>query len=389
MIPYSRQHITKEDAEAIQEAIFDPFLTQGPKVEEFETKLANLHGCKGAVVCSSGSAALHLAYASCGVDENGIGIVPAITFASTANGFRHLGAKVMFCDVNPKTGLIDLESLEESLKKANVSRRSGNGVIAPVSFAGQVAPLKECHQLGEKYGFKVVEDASHSPLAWDNNTCGKVRSCECEWTDYATLSFHPVKHLCCGEGGAVLCKSEEHSVQPRNLRSHGIERNTDPGAKQPWKYEQKELGWNYRLTDLQASLGVSQLNRLENEIEARRRLANVYSNEFQKKPYSEIFAPPPFNEGHVWHLYIIRFKEPKWRDDAFHFLKSNGIVSQVHYIPVYHHPYYGGVEGNEELPGAEKFYSSCLSIPLFPMMSDYEQKKVIDTLHAYSESLIS
>lgn len=388
MIPYSKQNITKEDEDVLRKALFHPFLTQGPKIGEFEKSLSQKHKCADAVACSSGSAALHLAYAGCGIDEDGIGIVPAITFASTANGFKHLGARVLFCDVDPTTGIIDLNSLETTLKKANSERVSGQGVIAPVSFAGQVAPLRQCYELAKEFDFKIVEDASHSPLAIGQDADEGVRSCSCEWTDYATLSFHPVKHLCSGEGGAVLCKTKDHAVQPRKLRSHGIIRDVDPEGNQPWKYYQTDLGWNYRLTDLQAALGLSQLKRLEREIEKRKGLASIYNQELKAEPFSDIFELPSFHSGHVWHLYVLRFKRSEWRDNAYHFLKKKGILTQVHYIPVYHHPYFGGLSGNEKLPGAEQFFSSCLSIPLFPTMTGTDQNQVIDNLQEYCNSLI-
>ena len=388
MIPYSRQNLTTEDEEAVLKALHHPFLTQGPKIGEFEEVLCKTIGSKEAVACSSGSAALQLAYAACGINENSIGIVPAITFASTANAFKHLGADVLFCDVDPVTGLIDLNSLEESLKRANRRRKKNfTGVISPVSFAGKVAPLKDCRKLADKYDYQLVEDASHSPLAWMKAGKEIVRSCTCEWTDYATLSFHPVKHICCGEGGAVLCGTKEMAERPRRLASHGINKNLDAKSDQPWEYEQVELGWNFRLTDIQAALGISQVQRLASGITKRRNLAARYSNELGNSTFSKYFDLPHTSSGDVWHLYVIRFKKSSWRDLAYRRLRAMGIMTQVHYIPVYRHPYYQRMRRVSELPGAEEFYSGCLSIPLFPEMKKKEQQKVINALKKLVEEL--
>ena len=201
MIPYSRQNLTKEDVEAVCKALHHPFLTQGPKVGEFEKLLCSTIGSKEAVACSSGSAALQLAYAACGVNENSIGIVPAITFASTANAFKHLGADVFFCDVDPVTGLIDLNSLEESLKRANrIRKKNCTGVISPVSLAGKWLRLRI---VGNSLTSMITNWLKMLLIhPWHGQKTGEevVRSGTCEWTDYATLSFHPVKHICCGEG---------------------------------------------------------------------------------------------------------------------------------------------------------------------------------------------
>ena len=380
MIPYSRQFINKDDLQAVGDTLLSPLITQGPRVGEFESALRTIHDCADAVACSSGSSALHLAYAACGIDEHGIGIVPSITFASTANAFRHLGAKVLFCDVDSATGLIDLNSLEQNLKLANISRKSGAGVIAPVSFAGKVAPLKECRRLADKYDFLLVEDASHSPLAWEEQEGEIVRSCSCEWTEYATLSFHPVKHVCCGEGGAVLCGTSGEGEVPRRMATHGIQRPNGPDSAQPWRYEQVDLGWNFRLTDLQASLGISQLSRLKDGVDQRRKLASIYNQKLSTSPFIDMIDLPALEKGHSWHLYIIRFKKAEFRDQAYHFLRNEGISTQVHYIPVYQHPYYRKLYGQISLDGAEKFFSGCLSIPLFPGMTSCEQEKVIAKL---------
>ena len=260
-------------------------------------------------------------------------------------------------------------------------------MISPVSFAGKVAPLKDCRALADKYDYMLVEDASHSPLAWTKVEEEIIKSCSCVWTDYATLSFHPVKHICCGEGGAVLCGTKEMAVRPRRLASHGINKNLNAKSDQPWKYEQVELGWNFRLTDIQAALGISQVQRLVSGITKRRKLANYYCEKLGDGKFSDFFELPHRSDGDVWHLFVIRFKKNTWRDLAYHRLRAVGIMTQVHYIPVYHHPYYQQGNTVSDLPGAEKFYSGCLSIPLFPEMKRTEQQKVINALDNLVEEL--
>ena len=253
-IPYSRQSISGKDVTSISRVMESDFLTQGPKVEEFENELSSWFGVKHTVACSSGTAALHLAYASAGVEEGSLGIVPAITFSATANALKYQSAKIKFCDVSPKTGLIDLESLDQCLEQVSEEQKEKTNVVVPVSFAGSVAPLEECSALAKAHGFGMIEDASHSPGAWKDAPSGsRIQSASGEWEDAATLSFHPVKHICCGEGGAILTNSKDCSKQPET-RSHGIARPFGENHETPWRYEQEDLGWNYRLTDMQASL---------------------------------------------------------------------------------------------------------------------------------------
>ncbi len=385
MIPYSRQNITESDLSAVSRVLKSDFLTQGPQVEAFEDALKVKFSVNYAVLCSSGTAALHLSYASIGVGPKTIGIVPAITFAATANAFRYLGAEVRFCDVDDRTGLLCLSSLEEILRDLSLDACDCPGVISPVSFAGATAPLADVQKCAKKYGFRVVEDASHSPGSFIKNSRNSYRSATCEYSDTACLSFHPVKHICCGEGGAVLTNDKQIGETARKLSSHGIVRSYDKANQTPWFYEQTELGWNYRLTDIQAVLGKSQLSRLDEQLEIRRKLASIYDQAFSQSPFKDCFECPVANIGHAWHLYIIRFKKAGLRDKAYRFLKNKGIMTQIHYIPVYRHPYYEKRYGELRLPGAEKFYHSCLSIPMFPTLSDEKQKEVIKQIGIFCE----
>lgn len=386
MIPYSRQQITQEDRAAILEVLDSDYLTQGPAVSDFEEALKEKFAVNHAIACSSGTSALHLSLAGLGINQETIGIVPAITFAATANAFRYLGADVRFCDVNSETGLICLESLKAVLNTIEFKSKVTPGVIAPVSFAGATAPLPDIKNLAKSYQLKVIEDASHSPGAYVNEKQANCRSLSCEYTDAACLSFHPVKHICCGEGGAVLTNNEIIGNRIRKLRSHGIERPYSDADETPWFYQQTELGWNYRITDIQAALGNSQLTRLDDQLLARRKIAQVYETAFAEYPFNECFHTPELTAGHSWHLFIIRFKKPGVRNHAYKFLKDRGIMTQVHYIPVYRHPYYQKEYGNLHLKGAEQFFQSCLSIPMFPSLQTKEQQEVIDQLGNFCHS---
>ena len=386
LIPYSKQSIGEEDLLAVERMMKDDFLTQGPQVSEFEKELAGWFGVKHAVACSSGTAALHLAYASLGIDENSIGIVPAVTFSATANALKYQGAKPIFCDVDPVSGLIDLESVEGIINNLNPNQKRGKNLIAPVSLTGSVAPLKGCRILADKHELCVVEEASHSPGAWREESDGnKTKSASGEWSDASTLSFHPVKHVCCGEGGAILTNSVEIRKHAVKLRSHGIQRPFGPEHETPWAYEQDELGWNYRLSDIHAALGRSQLKGLENSLLKRRGIAARYRELLGKKPFSSHFGLPNEEKGHAWHLFVLRFRKPGRRDQAHKFLKERGIMTQVHYVPLYRHPYFEREMGKIRLPGAEKFFEGCLSIPLFPNLTKGEQDTVVDEIARFIE----
>ena len=384
LIPYSRQSINDEDISLITQTMSSDFLTQGPKIPEFEKALEQYFGVQHAIVCSSGTAALHLAYASAGINHESLGIVPAITFAATANALRYQSANIVICDVEPDTGLISIESLDHCLSGVSEEQKEKINLIAPVSFAGAVAPLDHCKKLAEHHNFILIEDASHSPGASTSSEQeGTIFSANGEHTLASTLSFHPVKHICAGEGGAVLTNNPELAAIAARLRSHGIHRPFNENDEMPWFYEQESLGWNYRLTDLQATLGISQLKRLDLFISKRRHLAKRYDRLLQAPPFSEHIQRPPFEEGHAWHLYVIRFMDKEKRNLAYKFLKSKNIFTQVHYIPVYKHPYYKNLLGQFSLPGAEAFFQSCLSIPIFPDLHESEQDRVLEALELF------
>lgn len=381
MIPYSKQSINSKDLEAVANVLESSWLTQGPKVPEFEKSLAETFQVKHAVACSNGTSALHLAYASIGVNADSIGIVPAVTFAATANAFHYLGATVRFCDVDKENGLLDLNSLEQVMQSIDTEGASGPHVVSPVSLAGRIAPLRDVHQLARKYNFRVIEDASHSPGAFEDTTqLKKELSGSCQWTDAATVSFHPVKHICCGEGGAILTNSDDFAQKAALLRSHGIIKETKTSDKRPWYYEQVELGWNFRLTDIQAALGIEQLKRLNHSIEKRYVVAEKYEKAFKEKKFQGKIQIPEFVQGHAWHLYVIRFTNNETRDEAYRFLKNKGIITQVHYIPLYRHPFHASNYEIEDFPGSECYFNRCLSIPMYPQLTCEDQEHVISSL---------
>jgi len=384
-IPYSCQSISEDDVESVAQVLRSSYLTQGPELELFERAMTAKFNLRHAVCCSSGTAALHLAYAAAGISPNSVGIVPAVTFSATANAFRYLGAQVIFCDINPATGLIDPVSLEECLNSCKLDSRAVHA-ISPVSFAGKVAPLAVCRELASAHGCKVIEDASHSPGAFGRNGAGNNEiSITSPYCDASCLSFHPVKHICAGEGGALLTNDSEIAEKAKKLRSHGIARPYSENDAIPWYYQQDELGWNYRMTDLQAALGRSQLGKLEHSLLRRRDIARKYHQAFSEEPFISHFHVPEPDDGHAWHLYIIRFINHGVRDLAYKFLREKGIGSQVHYIPLYRHPYYRDLLGEIRLPGAEAYFQSCLSIPMFPHLSEEQQGNVIQALYEFTE----
>ena len=383
-IPYSRQWIDEEDVEAVCRVLRSDWVTQGPTLASFENALANRAGVKRAVAVSHGTAALHLSYAALGVEKGSVGITTPITFAATANAFRYCGAEVRFCDVDPLTGNMDPASLSQVIEETSLDRDKTN-LVVPVSYAGRLAPLDKIEEVATKAGCQVVEDAAHSLGSYGQGGMGASASCENSVS--AVLSFHPVKHLCTAEGGAVVTNDDALAERMSCLRSHGISRSSIEGENSTtmpgWHYEQKELGWNYRMTDLQAALGLRQLDKLDFFLERRRALASRYGEALAQAPFSEFLDLPPSEEGHAHHLYVVLFKDPALRDSCYEFLKKRGIHCQVHYIPVYRHPYYEGILGRQRLPGAESFFSRCLSIPLFPKMTDEEQERVLEELAAF------
>lgn len=379
IIPYGRHHITKEDIQAVVETLQSNNLTQGPKIAEFELAFANYIGVKYAVAVSNGTAALHLCALSLGVNEGDRVITTPITFVATANCIRYAGGEVVFADIDPETYLLDINKVRELLESSPKGTYKG---IIPVDFAGRAVNLEEFRHLADEFGLWIIEDACHAPGGCFIDKNGKKQNCgNGNYADLAIFSFHPVKHIAAGEGGMITTNNEELYRKLMNLRTHGIQQI--PELKQfnhgPWYYEMQELGFNYRLTDFQAALGTSQLKRAAAGLERRKEIAAIYEKAFLGRPF--IIRQTSVVNGHAYHLYVVEFKD---RNGLYEHLRDKNIFAQVHYIPAHLMPYYrhfGWKEGDMEV--AEKYYSHCLSLPMYPTLTDAEQSFVIKTIEEY------
>ncbi len=377
-LPYGRQGIEAADVEAVLAALGSDYLTQGPRVGWFEDALREATGARYAVAVSSGTAALHLACLGLGVGPGDVGVVPSITFVATANCLRYVGAKVAFCDVDAASALAGPGEFRAALGGAESAGRAR--VALPVSFAGSAPDLAGISGLAAERGLFVIEDAAHSIGASYRAEGGVHLSGSCRHSDAATLSFHPVKHVCAGEGGAVLTNDETLARRARSLRSHGIEKG------EGWLYRQTELGFNYRLTDLQAALGRSQLARLGENVRRRRELVGRYRAALAEDRFAGRILAPPVDELSSWHLFVVRFAGgAEERAAAYRFLHERGIRAQVHYVPVYRHDAHRAA-APVDLPGAEAYYAGCLSLPLYPGLRDEDLDRVLGALEEFLNS---
>jgi len=403
-IPYGRQWIEEDDIAAVVQCLREPWLTQGPRVAEFEAGLAAATGARFATVVSSGTAALHLAGSSVGIGRDDVVITSAISFAATANAMAHCGARVAFCDVDPRTGLLEMGSLAElAATLARTGRRPT--AIVPVDFAGQAADRMGVREVANRFGARILEDCAHS-LGASYQADGAIHpTASCSHADAAILSFHPLKHITTGEGGAILTNDRHLAGVARELRSHGItrdperfERSADDPMRGPWYHEQQALGLNYRLTDIQCALGTSQLRKLPRFLERRRALAARYDEALARTPMCDRFEPLATRHPshHARHLYVVQVRrqarEPlasvaRRRRKVHEALAARGIQTQVHYLPIPWHPFWRGSSCAQSgpWPGAEAFYASTLSLPLFPAMSDAEMDRTLAALRASSE----
>jgi dTDP-4-amino-4,6-dideoxygalactose transaminase len=370
-------------------------------IERFERALGEATGANYAVAVTNGTAALHLAVLAAGFQSGDHGLTSAITFAATANSIAFAGGHVHFSDVNPETALVDLQLLGNQLK-ALVSAGTPPKVILPVDMGGQCADLPTIRRLADSCGARVIEDAAHSLGAAYEENGKRYQAGSCVHSDMAILSFHPVKHITTGEGGAVLTNDQKLADRLRKLRNHGIHKDPlcfERPDEGPWYYEQDQLGFNYRLTDIQCAMGLSQLNKLDRFLDRRREIAATYDQVFSKSPLSEFLRPLEQvpDRLHAYHLYVVRLvRRPgedlariaQRRKELYLFLRNRGIFTQVHYIPVNWHPYYQRFHGTslEDCLGANTYYASCLSLPIYPLMGDGEIERVVEVLHEWSHS---
>jgi UDP-4-amino-4,6-dideoxy-N-acetyl-beta-L-altrosamine transaminase len=386
LLPYARQWIDEADIAAVAGVLRSDFLTQGPAIERFEAALAAATGAGHAVAVASGTAALHLVCEALGLGPGAVGVTSPITFAASANCFLYAGAKAAFSDVDPASGLLDPAGLDTTLAGLSAAG-SPPGIVVAVSLAGRVPGLPVLQGICARHGWTLVEDAAHSlgaTYAAEGRTCA---SGSCAHTRAAILSFHPVKHITCGEGGAVLTNDAGVAERVRLLRSHGMRKPAPaarPAMEGDWFYEQEALGYHYRMTELQAALGTSQLARLPAFLARRRELARRYAETLAGEPFCRVLRPPVAEAGHAWHLFVVHFRDEGLRRRAYDFLAARGIRTQVHYIPVYRHPHYRRTMGGTRLPGAEAWYRGCLSLPLYPKMSDADQDRVLADLAVFA-----
>ena len=392
-LPYGRQTISDDDIAAVVDVLRSDFLTTGPVVDAFELSLSQHMNDALVVSCSSGTAALHLAALALELGPGDWAVVPAITFLATANAIRYTGADVIFCDVDPDTGLMTRDTLQQALDNNKDKRIKA---VFPVHLAGQPADPAGIAALARRHNLAVVEDACHAlgTTYPGENGNEPVPVGACAHADMAVFSFHPVKIIACGEGGAIATKDPRLAKRLRSLRSHGMTRvgkefqNTEmaldeAGAANPWYYEMSEPGYNYRLSDINAALGVSQLKNLNRFVAARQAIVTAYDNHFGNwgSALRPIDRVPGCSVG--WHLYLLLIDFDAIgvpRSEAMNSLRNRGIGTQVHYIPVSSQPYYKNLYGTPELPGAAAYYARTLSLPLFPGMTDDDVIRVVASL---------
>lgn len=374
-IPYGHQQITDEDIRAVVDTLKSDYLTQGPKIGEFEKKFAGYVDAPYALAVNNATAALHIAAKALGVCPGKKVIVTPLTFAASANCVRYCGGEVVFCDIDSKTYLLDMEKLESLLKSSPKGTYAG---VVPVDFAGYPYHADRLRKLADEYGIWILEDACHAPGASFHDAGGDwQKTGSSRYADISIFSFHPVKHITTGEGGMATTRSKELYEKMALYRSHGITK--DPALLQKndggWYYEMVDLGYNYRLTDIQAALGCSQLDRAAAGVEKRRLIAQRYNEAFSAS--SRIKTPFEDSDArHAYHLYVIQVDD---RAGLYNYLRTKGVYSQVHYVPLHLMPYYrqfGYKEG--DFPEAEAYYAHCLSLPMYPTLTEEQQDYVID-----------
>jgi len=379
MIPYGHQEITDDDIRAVDEVLRSGWLTQGPAVPRFEDAVAGVCGARHAVAVNSATSALHIACLALDVGPGDLVWSSPITFVASANCARYCGAEVDLVDIDPRTYNMSPVALAEKLAHARARGRLPKVVIA-VHFGGQSCDMRQIRALGERYGFRIIEDASH---AIGGSYLGEPVG-NCRYSDIVVFSFHPVKIITTGEGGMLLTQDDLLANRLRLLRTHGITREPAAMVHRPdgeWYYEQIELGFNYRLTDLQAALGVSQLARLGDYITRRRVLADRYDSLLAGLPLVTPWRDPDCNSA--WHLYVVRLDASmaSRRAEVFSGLRRDGIGVNVHYIPVYRQPYYERLGLlRSDFPVAETYYEGALTIPLYPGLGEEQQDIVVASL---------
>ncbi|MBW2996321.1 UDP-4-amino-4,6-dideoxy-N-acetyl-beta-L-altrosamine transaminase [Candidatus Woesearchaeota archaeon] len=374
MIPYGKQTINEDDVKEVVNALKSDFLTTGPRIKEFEDKFAGHIGVRYAVAVVNGTAALHLACLASGLKQGDELITSPMTFAASANCALYCGARPVFIDIDEQA-LINVEKIEEKITEKTK-------VIIPVHYTGLPCDMGKITEIADKHGLVVIEDACHALGAKYRDS--KVG--DCKYSDMTVFSFHPVKQITTGEGGIITTSSKELYEKLLLLRNHGITKDPEDYINENqggWYNEMQTIGYNYRITDLQCALGISQLKKLSWFIEKRRKIAKRYISAFKDNKNIEFIKE---NEGQFnsYHLFVIKVKE---RLKLFNYLKERGVCCQVHYIPVYLHPYYQRLGYEKGLcKNAEEFYSGIMSLPMYPGLNEEEQEKVIKLINGFFEN---
>jgi UDP-4-amino-4,6-dideoxy-N-acetyl-beta-L-altrosamine transaminase len=399
-IPYGKQHIGEDDIQAVVETLRSSHLTQGPKIKEFEDAFASYIGSKYAVAVSNGTAALHISTMALSLKPSQKVITSPITFVASANCVRYCGGEVVFADIDPDTFLLDINEVRKILEAS--PRGTYTGLI-PVDFAGKAIDMEAFRKLADEFGLWIIEDACHAPGGFFNDSKGIQQNCgNGAFADLAIFSFHPVKHIACGEGGMITTNDEVLYNRLLKFRSHGIIKNlagfqndihvaignhsTQNETEYPgWYMEMQELGYNYRLTDFQAALGISQLKKIEGNLSRRKEIAKYYDLAFQNQSRikSQGFEIGLNSSGHAYHLYVMQTED---RLGLYNYLWNRNILVQIHYFPAHLMPYYkqfGWKLG--DFPNAENYYSQCLSLPMYPTLSVEEQDFVINSIIEFLE----
>jgi UDP-4-amino-4,6-dideoxy-N-acetyl-beta-L-altrosamine transaminase len=370
-IPYGRQNIDQNDIDAVVSALQSDYLTQGPKVKDFEIKFAEYIGANYAVAVNNATSGLHLSVLALNLSKGDRVITTSITFAATANCVRYAGGEVWFADIDPNTYLLDINSVKELIESKPKGFFKG---IIPVDFAGLPVNMEDFRALADAHNLWIIEDACHAPGGYfidskeDQNFCGNGR-----YADIGVFSFHPVKHIACGEGGMLTTNSKELYENLMLLRTHGITKENMEENHGGWYYEMIELGFNYRLTDFQSALGITQLAKNNKGVERRNEISAAYKKSFEGKIK---FQDLPVRTYNAHHLFIIEVEN---RKELYDFLHSKGILAQIHYVPVHTMPYYKNIGySGAGLVHAENYYSECISLPMYPTLSNEEQNYVIN-----------